>query len=84
MLHAESTAVEMIRSAGAGRVLTLVPDVLPSPAAVSDELRLLIAEPSYDPDAIDRSVYETLSARTSTRVLAEALDLACNRASDAR
>jgi hypothetical protein len=79
MLHAESTAVDMIRSTKAGRVLTLLEGALPAPAAVASELKALVEDASYDANAVDRSAYDSLSARESTRALAEALDLACSR-----
>ncbi|MBS0520547.1 MAG: hypothetical protein JSR90_17760, partial [Proteobacteria bacterium] len=50
MLHAESTAVTMIRSARAGQVLTLTEAALPSPDAVARELAAFVADTSYDPD----------------------------------
>ena len=79
MLHAESTAVDMIRSTNAGRVLTLSERALPAPAAVASELKALVEDTSYDANAVDRSAYDSLSARESTRTLAKALDLACSR-----
>jgi len=80
MLHAESTAVDMIRSAGAGRVLTLTEGTLPAPAMVAQELKALVEDRSYDANTVDKSAYDSLSARESTRSLAQALDLACSRA----
>ncbi|SKA37210.1 hypothetical protein SAMN02745126_05908 [Enhydrobacter aerosaccus] len=77
MLHAESTAVTMIRSAKAGQVLTLTETELPSPQAVAHALSGFLEDRSYDPDAVDSATYESLSARQSTRQLAEALDRAC-------
>ena len=79
MLHAESTAVGMIRSARAGRVITLTERALPAPAAIAGELKALVEDRSYDADAVDKSAYDSLSARESTRTLAQALDLACSR-----
>jgi hypothetical protein len=79
MLHAESTAVEMIQSARAGRVLALTDDAMPGPVAVAAALRALAEDTTYDADAVDRSGFEAYSARESTRALAEALDLACSR-----
>ena len=78
MLHAESTAVDMIQSARAGRVLTLTDTAMPGPVAVADTLRAFVDD-TYDADTVDRSRFEAHSARESTRALAAALDLACSR-----
>jgi hypothetical protein len=83
MLHAESTAVGMVHDARAGRVLTLTEKVMPDAATIAAGLRALIGE-RHDPDAVDTGVvdvggFEAYSARASTRALAEALDLACER-----
>jgi hypothetical protein len=77
MLHEESTAVEMIRSARAGWVSTLVEDALPDPASLAAALRAFVECPAFDPGAVDRKEFEVYSARESTRALAAALDLAC-------
>ena len=76
MLHAESTAVEMITHARAGRVLTLTEQAMPSPDAIAAQLRALMGE-AHDGFAVDAADFESFSARESTRALAEALDLAC-------
>lgn len=77
MLHAESTAVDMIQAARAGRVLTLTEEALPSAATVAAELEAFVEDTSFRP--ADTSVYDSLSARESTSLLAEALDRACAR-----
>jgi hypothetical protein len=79
LLHAESTAVDMLRSSGAGRVLALTESSLPDPSAIAAELRALVEDKSCDPAAVDRSAYEAYSARESTRALALALDRALGR-----
>ncbi len=79
MLHAESTAVGMIRSARAGQVMTLTERAMPEPVAIARELKALMAGAPSAAIAIDRSGFEALSARESTRAVAEALDLACAR-----
>jgi hypothetical protein len=61
-------------------VITLTDGALPGPAAVAGELKALVEDASYDAAAVDRSAYDSLSARESTRALAQALDLACSRA----
>lgn len=79
LLHRDSTAVGMIRAARVGEVLTLTEAELPTAATVAAALRNLIDRPSYQADSVDRSVFESLSARESTRVFAEALERACAR-----
>ena len=39
-----------------------------------------VEDVTFDPDAVDRSAFDDYSARSSTRALAAALDLACVRA----
>lgn len=79
MLHRDSTAVGMIRSARAGDVMTLAEGELPPPAAVADALQAFVERPSADRGPVDRSLFETYSARESTRQFAEALDRAMAR-----
>jgi hypothetical protein len=79
LLHAESTAVGMLRSSGAGRVLALSESNLPDPSSIASELRALVENPAHESPAIDRSAYEAYSARESTRALALALDEALSR-----
>ncbi len=79
LLHEDSSAVGMIRAAGAGRVLTLTGDRMPSADAVAGELRLLGEDTGFTAAAIDPAAFEPFSARQSTRTLAEALDVACRR-----
>jgi hypothetical protein len=76
MLHAESTAVEMIHAARAGRVLTLTEATVPSPAIVAGELQALAKDVTYDASSVDMSGFDAYSARESTRVLAGALERA--------
>jgi hypothetical protein len=77
MLHRDSTAVTMIRSARVGEVLTLEEGDLPSPETVAVALQAFIEDPAYDAASVDRDVFEGYSARESTRLFAEALDRAC-------
>ncbi len=78
MLHAESTAIDMVARARAGRVLTLTEHAMPAPDAIAAELQALMSE-TYDASAVDAAGFEAYSARESTRTLAAALDLACER-----
>ena len=77
LLHRDSTAVSMIRSAHVGEVLTLAEGDLPSPDGVATSLQAFIEHPAYDAASVDRGVFEGYSARESTRQFAEALDRAC-------
>jgi hypothetical protein len=79
MLHQDSTAVNMVRSTYAGRVLTLAQGALPAAGDVADALRSFIDNEDYDPAAADRTAFDSYSARASTQALATALDLACER-----
>jgi hypothetical protein len=80
MLHKDSTAVDMIRSVHAGSVLTVTETALPDASDVAGALRAFMADTTYDADAVDRTAFDAYSARASTRALAAALDLACERA----
>jgi hypothetical protein len=80
MLHQDSTAVDMIRSMHAGSVLTVTETALPDATDVAGALRSFMADTTYDADAVDRTAFDAYSARASTRALAAALDLACERA----
>ncbi len=80
MLHGDSTAVDMVRSMRAGRVLTLTEGSLPAPDRVAEGLRSFVDDETYDADSIDHAAIDAFSARASTRTLAAALDLACERA----
>ena len=76
MLHAESTAVDMIVRARAGRVLTLTDQAMPTADAIAGQLQALMNQ-THAVSTVDQAGFESLSARESTRVLAEALDRAC-------
>ena len=80
LLHEASTAVGIVREAGAGVVLTLTEENLPAPRVVAEALERLIASTDHAPREVDAATYEALSARASTRALAEALDEALRRA----
>lgn len=82
LLHRDSTAVGMIRSAHVGEVLTLAEGELPAPDIVATALQAFIERPRGAAQAVDRDVFEGYSARESTRLFVEALNRAC--ASDLR
>lgn len=79
LLHEASSAVDMVRRAQAGTVLSLTADSLPSPGAVAKGIEDIMAGVDYDPRGVEASTFEAWSARASTRALAEALDLALER-----
>jgi hypothetical protein len=76
LLHEESTAVDVVRSAAAGTVLTLREQAMPRPEDVAGELEALCRGTAKPPAPIDPVAFEPYSARQSTRLLAEALDRA--------
>jgi hypothetical protein len=67
----------MIEQARAGRVIALTEQALPTPATIAAGLEVLIGDPPRAP--VDPTAFESLSARASTRALAEALDKAYAR-----
>ena len=79
MLHRDSTAVGMIRSAKAGEVLALTESELPPADAVAASLVRLVDRPASESGPADSSAFAAFSARESTRQFAEALDLAMVR-----
>jgi hypothetical protein len=80
MLHEDSTSVDVLRSQHAGSVLTFTGAALPPAAGVAAALRSFMAAETHAAAAVDDAAFEAYSARSSTRALAEALDLACRRA----
>jgi hypothetical protein len=79
LLHGDSTAVGMIRSAKAGEVLTLTERELPPGSAVAASLASFVDRPGRVAAPADSAAFEAFSARESTRRFAEALDLAMAR-----
>lgn len=79
MLHEDSTSVDMLRSKHAGSVLTLTEGALPPPADIAAALRAFMTAKTQAAGGVDGAAFEAYSARSSTRALAEALDLACSR-----
>jgi hypothetical protein len=84
MLHEDSTAVDMIRSAHAGSVVTLTEAALPGASELAGALQSFMTDASHAAAAVDRTAFDAYSARGSTRALAAALDLACERAAAGR
>jgi hypothetical protein len=79
VLHEASTAVDMLAAARAGRTIVLPEGSVPDPGVIAGELRALVERPAYDPNAVDWAAFEAYSARNSARLLAAALDRACQR-----
>ena len=72
--------MDMIRSTHAGSVIALTATALPGAGEVAAALQSFMDDTSHDADAVDRTTFDAYSARGSTRALATALDLACERA----
>ncbi|HZP99719.1 MAG TPA: hypothetical protein VFB13_09290 [Reyranella sp.] len=84
LLHADSTAVDVIRNADAGTVLTLTEADLPNPGSIAQALRELIDRPPTARGPMEPSSFGAYTARESTRVLASALDDAVAREASRR
>ena len=84
LLHEESSAVGMIRTAGAGEVLTLTERVMPGAEAIAASLQRIFERPGVSAATVDMASFESYSARESTRALAHALDQARERLSERR
>ena len=79
MLHEASTAVDMVRCARIGRVLTLREGALPKPDDICRELDAVLKGDGFDPAKVDWSAFGEHSARQSSRQLADAMDRALDR-----
>lgn len=77
MLHRHSTAVGIMEASHAGDVLTFAEDALPDSETVAAALERFIGRlGAFKPERINWSIFEAVSARATTRVLAGALDAA--------
>jgi len=76
MLHAQSTAADIIRANRAGTVLALTETTLPGADDIADALRAFMRPGAHDTEAVDPSAFEPDTARASARALAAALDRA--------
>ncbi|WP_263791995.1 glycosyltransferase [Salinibacter sp.] len=74
LLHAESSATDIIRRSNAGRVVSFEDGALPSVEEVASSLYQFVEEYQYDPENVRWELYDQYSARETTRVLADALD----------
>lgn len=84
MLHKDSASVDVLRSKQAGSVLTFTEAALPPPADVAAALRSLVSAKTGDVGDFDDAAFDAYSARSSTRALAQALDLAVARVAAAK
>jgi hypothetical protein len=78
LLHEASTAVEVLRRSGAGRVVTLDDNILPEPEQIADAIVDFI-DSEYDPQRVDWTAFDAFSARESARILAAGLDESIER-----
>lgn len=77
-LHEASTAVEILRTSGAGIAVTMSSSRLPSVLEVATALEAIATHP-YNPDAVDWQAFSAYSARESARQMAAAMDEAFAR-----
>lgn len=72
-LHAESTAVDVLRESGAGKSLLVGETRLPTSEDVADALHDMVWGP-YDPNAVNWNAFEAFSSRSSAKQMAASLD----------
>lgn len=77
LLHAESTAVDVLKKSRGGTAITLTESELPSVEALAIALQKFIDEAaSFDPSQVDHQSFASFSARASAEKLAIAMDQA--------
>lgn len=76
LLHEQSTAVPILRTANAGPLVTLTESALPTPDVLASALEQFVYANGYAPDRVRWEVLAQYSARESARTLARALDQA--------
>jgi hypothetical protein len=79
LLHEASTAADFLARSNAASVVTFGDAELPSAERLADQVQHMIEQDAYDPSRVQWHVLEAFSARSSARVLAEALDRAYAR-----
>jgi hypothetical protein len=82
LLHESSTAVAALRESRAAEVVTFTPEQLPHPVTLSLSLESFLTSYNYDPEQVDTTAFQRVSARESARTLAAALDEAVVRRAD--
>lgn len=78
LLHEASTAVAVLRDSGAGEAVSFTENQLPDAESLAAILTAFIAC-AAQPRHVDWGAFEPYSARSSARILAEALDKAWSR-----
>jgi hypothetical protein len=77
LLHEESTAAPTLRASNAGRVICFNESELPDPAHVAAEMIRFVEEcANYDANRVNWEAFKSVSARETTRLLAEGMDQA--------
>lgn len=79
LLHEASTAADFLARANAATVVTFGDAELPSPSLLAEHVQRMIEHDDYDAGRVNWQLLEAFSARSSARVLAEALDRAYAR-----
>jgi hypothetical protein len=80
LLHEASTAADFLQRANAATVVTLTEERLPDPEALASTLAAFMRDTTYDPSKVRWELFEDYSARSSAKVLGQALDEAHARA----
>ena len=76
LLHAESTAVPVMRISNAGEVFTFSEKALPEPETLSQALERFLESVTGRPTDVNWAAFADVSARESARTLSQALDRA--------
>ncbi|MCS3657975.1 hypothetical protein GGQ11_002776 [Salinibacter ruber] len=82
VLHEASTACEVIRATGAGKVLDFAGEA--DVGRIEEQFADVFGDfrgfaEAFDPDKVDREYFDQYSARSTTRTLADALDRAVGK-----
>jgi hypothetical protein len=80
LLHEASTAADFLQRSNAATVVTLTEERLPEPEALATTLAEFMRDTAYDPGYVRWELFEDYSARSSAKVLGQALDEAHARA----
>lgn len=79
MLHQDSTAIPVLEQSGAAQVMAFQPEAMPHSSVVAAELASFVERVEGEKLKLDCHVLDPVSARETTRVLAEAMDRALRR-----
>jgi hypothetical protein len=75
-LHAQSTAVSVVRDSGAGRAVTFTEESLPATEQLASSLAAFVRDPQYCAETVRWDAFDVYSARNSTKALVDAVDSA--------